>query len=153
MKNWNKIWSFYKMEMLCQWVMVGILIYILITMARSREHLKYSDPMIESIRNDLIKVHPKARELRYFASDKSFTEDKKDMFLCLKDENNQYYSRNFLMYVALHELAHAISKSYDDNHNGREFNENFDMLLDKASRMSLYDPSQPLLQNYCNVEQ
>ena len=132
--------------------MICILTYVLYRLVKSREHLRYKDPMIESIQQDLFKLHPKARELTYSASDKSFTEDKKDMFLCIKDEVGNYYPRNFLMYVAIHELAHAISKSYDDNHNGREFNENFDMLLDKASRIKIYDPSIPLLQNYCNVE-
>ncbi len=141
------------METLSELVMICILAYVLFQMMKSREHLKYQDPMIESIRSDLIKVHPKAKELRYFASDKSFTEDKKDMFLCLKDQNGQYYSRNFLMYVALHELAHAISHSYDDNHNGREFNENFDMLLKKATHMKIYDPKEPMPENYCGTEQ
>ena len=132
--------------------MILILTYALYRLVKSREHLRYKDPMIESIREDLVKLHPKARELTYSASDKSFTEDKKDMYLCLKDENNKYYDRNFLLYVAIHELAHAISKSYDDNHNGREFNENFDMLLDKASRMGIYDPTQEMPENYCNID-
>ena len=140
------------METLREVIMILILTYALYRLVKSREHLRYKDPMIESIQQDLVKLHPKARELTYSASDKSFTEDKKDMYLCIKDDSNQYYDRNFLMYVAIHELAHAISKSYDDNHNGREFNDNFDMLLDKASRMGIYDPSQPLIENYCNVE-
>ena len=132
--------------------MIFILTYVLYRLLKSREHLRYKDPMIESIKQDLFKLHPKARELTYSASDKSFTEDKKDMYLCLKDPQGQYYSRNFLMYVAIHELAHAISKSYDDNHNGREFNENFDMLLDKAGRMGIYDSSEPYPDNYCGTE-
>ncbi len=74
------------------------------------------------------------------------------MYLCLKDESNQYYNRQFLLYVAIHELAHAISKSYDDDHNGREFNENFDMLLDKATRMGIYDPKTEMIENYCGIE-
>ncbi len=140
------------METLCEVIMIFVLTYILYRLVKSREHLRYKDPMIESIQQDLVKLHPKARELTYAASDKSFTEDKKDMYLCIKDQSGNYYPRNFLMYVAIHELAHAISISYDDNHNGHEFNENFDMLLDKASHMKIYDPSIPLLDNYCNVE-
>ncbi len=140
------------METLSEVIMICILSYVLYRLIKSREHLRYKDPMIESIKQDLFKLHPKARELTYSASDKSFTEDKKDMYLCLKDENSQYYDRQFLLYVAIHELAHAISKSYDDNHNGREFNENFDMLLDKASRMGIYDKNTPMLSNYCGTE-
>jgi hypothetical protein len=140
------------METLSEVIMICILTYILYCLVKSREHLRYQDPMIDSIRQDLVKLHPKAKELTYAASDKSFTEDKKDMFLCLKDDNGQYYSRNFLLYVAIHELAHAISKSYDDNHNGKEFNENFDMLLEKASRMGIYDKTEHFPDNYCGVE-
>jgi hypothetical protein len=115
-------------------------------------HKKGEDPIIERIKIDLIRVHPKAASLNYWASDSSFTEDKRDMYLCLKDEKGQYYPYNMLMYVALHELAHAISKSVDENHTGKEFNENFDKLLAKASELGIYDPDAPLVMNYCGVE-
>jgi hypothetical protein len=115
-------------------------------------HKKRSDPIIEKIKIDLLRVHPKAAELNYWASDSSFTEDKRDMYLCLKDEQGQYYPYNMLMYVALHELAHAISKSVDENHTGKEFNENFDMLLQRAAELRIYDPNAPLVMNYCGVE-
>ena len=79
--------------------MIFILTYALYRLVKSREHLRYKDPMIESIREDLVKLHPKARELTYSASDKSFTEDKKDMYLCLKDDSNQYYDRETFCYM------------------------------------------------------
>lgn len=111
----------------------------------------FTDPLIERIKFDLYLLHPKARDLNYFASNESLTEDKKDMYLCLKDENGQYYPYNMLMYVAIHELAHAISKSIDDAHTSSEFNTNFDILLDKAAKLGLYNPNEPLLSNYCGV--
>jgi hypothetical protein len=55
------------------------------------------------------------------------------------------------MYVMLHELSHAVSKSYDDAHVGREFNENFDMLLDRATKLGIYDPKVPLIAQYCGT--
>ena len=33
---------------------------------------------------------------------------KQKVYLCLKDENNEYYNDNMLIYVALHELAHVL---------------------------------------------
>lgn len=113
---------------------------------------KRSDPIIERIKIDLLRVHPKAAELNYWASDTSFTEDKRDMYLCLKDEQGQYYPYNMLMYVALHELAHAVSKTVDENHTGKEFNDNFDMLLQRAAELGIYDPNAPLVMNYCGVQ-
>lgn len=137
--------------MLSQLIMICLLAFLLVRLLNSTERMAYTDPLLDKLKHDLMTLHPKARELRYFASDRSFTEDKKDMFICLKDENGQYYDVNMLMYVMIHELAHAISKSYDDAHSGREFNENFDMLLQEAAKKGIYDPKIPLLANYCGV--
>lgn len=111
----------------------------------------YADPLIFRIRNDLLKVDPRAAELSFAASDRSFTDNKTKVYLCLKDDDGNYYPYNMLMYVALHELAHAISKSEDPNHVGNEFLENFDILLKKASDKQVYDPSQPLVMDYCHT--
>lgn len=133
-------------------ISIVLILVFLFCFVKSRFIKKtYDDPLIERIKFDLLLVHPKAKELNYFASDESLTENKKDMYLCLKDEKGQYYPYNMLMYVALHELAHAVSKSVDDAHTGDEFNRNFDMLLDRATQLGLYNPNEPLLNNYCGV--
>lgn len=110
-----------------------------------------TDPLIERLKFDLIQIHPKAKTLNYFACSSSYTEDKKDMCLCLKDEKGVYYPYNMLIYVAIHELAHAVSKTVDDTHTGQEFLSNFDILLDKATKLGLYNPNEPLVYNYCGV--
>ena len=150
------VWKYFErhkkeMQIVRECIMLFLLLFVLVKMVRSREHMAYKDPMLDSLQKDLMKVHPKAKELRYFASDASFTEDKKDMYICLKDEKGHYYPRNMLMYVMLHELSHAVSKSYDDAHVGREFNENFDMLLDRATKLGIYDPKVPLIAQYCGT--
>ena len=133
-------------------ICIVLILIFLFCFVKSRFLKKtYDDPLIERIKFDLLLVHPKAKELNYFASNESLTENKKDMYLCLKDENGQYYPYNMLMYVALHELAHAVSKSVDDAHTGEEFNRNFDMLLERATQLGLYNPNEPLLNNYCGV--
>ena len=110
----------------------------------------YDDPLLEKIRNDLIKVDPRVATLRFRASNESFTEDKKTIYLCLKDrKTNEYYDYNMLMYVCLHELAHAFSESVDEDHTTKEFRDNFQMLLDKAEKLGLYNPNIPLNYNYC----
>ena len=100
----------------------------------------YDDPLLEKIRNDLLKVDPRVATLRFRASNESFTEDKK---------TNEYYDYNMLMYVCLHELAHAFSESVDEDHTTKEFRDNFQMLLDKAEKLGLYNPNLPLNYNYC----
>jgi predicted enzyme related to lactoylglutathione lyase len=47
----------------------------------------YQDPMITRIIEDLMKVDPRVKDLHFEASNESFTEDKKRVYLCLKDEN------------------------------------------------------------------
>jgi hypothetical protein len=109
----------------------------------------FDDPLIDRIKNDLLLVDPRVSELTFRASNESFTEDKKYVFLCLKDKNGNYYDYNMLMYVSLHELAHAFSHSVDEEHTSDEFKNNFKILLDKAHKLYLYDPTKPLNYDYC----
>jgi predicted AAA+ superfamily ATPase len=74
---------------------------------------------------------------------------KKGLANCLKDENGKYYDYNMIMYVCLHELAHAFSNSVDENHTGEEFKENFRKLLKKGEEVGIFNPSLPLNYDYC----
>ena len=109
----------------------------------------YKDAMIERIKNDLIKVDSRSANLIFRASNESFTEDKRFVYLCLKDEKGNYYDYNMIMYVSLHELAHAFSDTVDVDHSGKEFKDNFRTLLSKAQTLGLYNPSTPLVYDYC----
>lgn len=109
----------------------------------------YHDPLIDKIKIDLLKVDPRVQDLSFHASNESFTEDKRFVYLCLKDKDGKYYDYNMIMYVSLHELAHAFSNSVDTDHSGKEFKDNFRNLLDKAQSLGLYDPKIPLVYDYC----
>jgi hypothetical protein len=109
----------------------------------------YHDPLIDKIKQDLLKVDPRVEELSFHASNESFTEDKRFVYLCLKDKDDKYYDYNMIMYVSLHELAHAFSDSVDTDHTGKEFKDNFRNLLNKAQTLGLYDPKIPLVYDYC----
>jgi hypothetical protein len=109
----------------------------------------YHDPLIDKIKQDLLKVDARVEELSFHASNESFTEDKRFVYLCLKDKDDKYYDYNMIMYVSLHELAHAFSDSVDTDHTGKEFKDNFRNLLNKAQTLGLYDPKIPLVYDYC----
>ena len=109
----------------------------------------YHDPLIDKIKQDLLKVDPRVEELSFHASNESFTEDNRFVYLCLKDKDDKYYDYNMIMYVSLHELAHAFSDSVDTDHTGKEFKDNFRNLLNKAQSLGLYDPKIPLVYDYC----
>jgi len=112
----------------------------------------FDDPLILKLRMDMLKIDPRAALFTFNASNESFTEDKKHIFICMKDEQGQYYPYNMLAYVALHELAHGISPVHDNDHVSREFRDNFDMLLRRATQLGIWDPKEPLVPNYCGIQ-
>lgn len=77
---------------------------------------------------------------------KSYTINKEVIHMCLKDEHGQYYPLNCLVYVLLHEIAHVINKEIG---HGKTFQDINDELLEYASKMGVYDPSIPMIPNYC----
>jgi hypothetical protein len=79
--------------------------------------------------------------------EKSYTINKQDVYLCLKDEKDEYYDFNFLIYVQIHECAHLICPEIGHT---PLFYELFDALLEKAVKLGIYDDTQPLIRNYCN---
>ncbi len=127
-------------------LMLGMLILVFFLV---RKIESYDDPKIREIHEKLARVDIRANKLSIKASSQSFTEDKQRTYLCLRDENGDYYDDNMLMYVALHELAHAISKQVDVHHTTDEFKDNFKLLLQKAADIGVYDPSLPLNYSYC----
>ena len=114
-----------------------------------RKKMCYNDPLIEKLRQTVLPLDPRINNMDFYASNESYTEDKEKIYLCLKDKNGEYYPWNFLVYVTLHELSHALSTTVDKTHTSPEFLGTFDMLIDKAHKMGIYDPSQPLVKDYC----
>jgi predicted metal-dependent hydrolase len=76
----------------------------------------------------------------------SFTENKKKIVLCMKNENGQLYSFNSLLYVLLHEIAHVIN---DELHHTKKFQNIFEQLLNHATRLGYYNPKIQFDSNYC----
>ena len=130
-------------------IVLALLAVVVVAYRLVRKVETYDDPILKQIQENLIRVDIRAKNLSFSGSTQSFTEDKKRTYLCLKDERGQYYDINMLMYVALHELAHAISTQVDVDHTTNEFKTNFNMLLAKAADLGVYDPKLPLNYNYC----
>lgn len=85
-------------------------------------------------------------ELSLAKGKKSYTINKEQIYLCLKDENNNYYDDNMLCYVLLHEVAHSLC---DEIGHTDKFHLIFEALLHKATEMEIYNPNIPIIQNYC----
>jgi hypothetical protein len=107
------------------------------------------DPMLEKLRQDLIKVDPRLGKLQYFPGNESYTEDKEKIFICMKDEQGNYYPYNALLQVALHEAAHALCPIVDTEHKTPEFNNLHNALRKKASALGLVDLTKNVPLGYC----
>lgn len=135
--------------MLAGILIVTVIVVILALVAKSQilESFLVDDPVIDQLKKILTPVHPSFQTLALYKGDKSYTINKEKVFMCLKDENNNYYPLNMLVYVLLHEMAHLLNKK-DIGHT-EEFYRIFDQLLDRATRNGVYNPNIPVINNYC----
>ena len=85
------------------------------------------------------------------AVDGSYTQDKTTVYICTKDpESKEYYSDNTLIYVILHECAHMLDKTYNDNHD-EKFKIIFNDLLEKAESLGIYNSKISIPHTYCGL--
>lgn len=115
----------------------------------STHHQK--DPKIDDVKQKLGLINPAFSKLDIFPSGETYTRNKRTIHLCLKDRDGKYYDENTLIYVALHEIAHIMTRGEREDHD-EKFISNFDYLLKRAIRMKIYDPSRPLPHDYCGVK-
>lgn len=126
------------------------LIVILIlysSMSFIMEQYKKDDPKLIEIREIIRPLHPDAVDkISLLEDQKSYTINKKKIYLCLRDENGEYYDNNMLLFVAIHELAHVLC---DEIGHTDKFNSIFNELLQKAIEHDIYDPNIEPILNYC----
>ena len=91
-------------------LLIAILIAIIIAtyfLYIKKEYYQY-DPKIDHLKSILNKIDPSLTDIPIYTGKSSFTINKKNIYLCLKDKYGQYYSDNMLIYVLLHEVAHVF---------------------------------------------
>jgi len=130
---------------------ITIILFILILLAvifvgQWKEYFDSLDPMLSTIQTTLLPLHPVVKEVQFFEGTKSYTINKKKIYLCLKDKNQNYYEFNMLLYVSIHELAHVLC---DEIGHTPKFDRIFHELLQRAIRLGIYDPEIPILSDYC----
>jgi len=85
-------------------------------------------------------------KIKIVKGNKSYTINKQKIYLCLKQKNGEYYNKNMLMYVLLHEISHTICNSVGHT---EEFHEIFNELLQEAINYGVYNNKIPLIIDYC----
>lgn len=125
-------------------ILIGL---IIVTFVRQiKENMVQDDPVLIDLKNTLRQVDPIVDSLNFYVGNKSYTINKQNVYMCLKDKDGKYYDKNMLMYVALHEVAHA---KCDEIGHTMTFHNIFQALLKKASEKGIYDPSKPIINDYC----
>jgi predicted metal-dependent hydrolase len=89
----------------------------------------------------------------------TYTLNKESIYMCIrtKDENDDIYDINLLMFVLLHELAHL--SNYDSNGfpiigHGKEFKDIFTKLVETAIKINIYiyEDYKKSPKEYCGIE-
>lgn len=114
-----------------------------------RSYFSHDNPILNKVRENFGKLNPEYEKIPLREGNSAYTENKRFITLCLKDpQTGKYYDMNTIMYVALHELGHIVSKTHGHND---EFKRNFSILLREAARKGIYDPRIEVPQTYCGV--
>lgn len=147
-----------------QYVIVFLFILLLTWLIYNQivECYTQSDPMIKDLRSsieELLNNEEKftgyleplndkdiLKQISIHKGNKSYTINKTKIYLCLFDENGQYYNKNMLIYVLLHEISHCICNEIGHT---EKFYQIFDELLTYATNKNIYNPSIPIISNYC----
>ncbi len=128
-------------------IILILFVFFYLLFKQLKENFESNDPILHKLKFLVKNIDDRINDVEYYVDNKSYTINKKKIYMCLKDKNGKYYDTNSLMYVLLHELAHVICK--DDIGHTDKFFEVFDDLLYKAYTKGIYNPSIPMVQNYC----
>ena len=130
-------------------ILVILVLCVMILRYHQRESYSEQDPIITRLHADMVRVDARLANIKFHASKESYTLDKREVFLCIRDKSGKLYDYNFLVYVGLHESAHVLSKIYDQKHTSPDFINLFAELRRRAVELNIWDSSQPLIVDYC----
>ena len=139
----------------------GMIIWILVT--QIEEYTLQSDPKLKVLKDKLYPLFSTDKnysgilsslnnrknilnEITLYKGEKSYTINKHKIYLCLRDENGEYYNDMMLLHVLIHEICHCLC---DEIGHTEKFNEMLDALIHEAHIMNIYDKNYELIQNYC----
>jgi len=141
-------------------VIIGIIVFLILLQVE--EYKLQDDPKLKELKKKIEPLFNRdnyytghlsemnsrniLNEINLYKGEKSYTINKQKIFLCLKDEKNEYYETNMLLYVLLHEISHVIC---DEVGHTEKFSKIFDELLKEAEKMNIYNPNIPIITDYC----
>lgn len=130
-------------------VKIAILIFIVLIFMigiQIKEDMDETHPDIVKIKETILPVDHVIENISFYKGNKSYTINKEDIYICTRDENGKMYDMNTLVFVALHEVAHY---KCDEIGHTPKFHQIHEELLRKATKLGIYNPSVPMIRNYC----
>lgn len=126
------------------------------------EHYSQNDPKLQELKDIFENFFNKERywdgqltmlnnrdimkEINLYRGDKSYTINKEKVYMCLKNNDGEYYDINTLIYVLAHELSHVIC---DEIGHTEKFHRIFEDLLKEMTDEGIYNPSKKIRTDYC----
>lgn len=107
-------------------------------------------PVLEELKKNLVKIDPSFGTIHIYPSGETYAHNKRDIYICIQNQDGKYYDMNTLVYVSLHEIAHIITRGEKEDHD-EKFLKNFSILLKKAREKGVFDGRKPIPKDYCKV--
>jgi hypothetical protein len=161
------ILSYKQMELRSKIIPILLALFLLIFVCigirnQISEHYLQDDPVLKKLREkfeqffsqerywsaplEMLNERDVMNEITMYRGDMSYTINKEKVYICLKNEDGEYYNENMLIYVLAHEISHVLC---DEIGHTDKFHRIFDTLLDKMSEDGLYNPAIPIEMEYC----
>jgi hypothetical protein len=126
-------------------LLIGFIIYSIFFQVK--ENMKQNDPVLKELVEMIQPLHPIVKDIEFYEDNRSYTINKEKVYMCLKDKEGNYYHKNALLMVLIHEISHVLCPEIGHTD---KFNDIFQDLLAKATELGIYNPSIPMIQDYCN---
>ena len=103
---------------------------ILVLVTKSSEKFTKKDPMLLELHAILSKIHPKANDVTIDKGKKSYTVNKKDITLCLTDQDGEYYNKNIDKFGSNKQKnINNMIKDYNNGKLDKQYNKRIKMIL------------------------
>ena len=130
-------------------ILMLMLVYIMFTSITKQlsENYHKQNPYLNEILDEVYECFPDSKRLRFYEGEKSYTLNKEKVFICMKNKKDgNYYEKQVLLYVILHEYTHSICPEIGHT---KLFFEMFDEVIHEAIEKGLYDPDIIVPDDYC----
>ena len=127
---------------------IAVIVALVNMFRKSRESFVRNEDL-DALVLRLRDAFPVVESLNFYEGDKSYTINKKDVYICMRDEHGEYYDRNFLTYVMLHEISHALC---DEIGHTQKFLDIFQQVQERAAALGVFNPHGKKIHNYCNYK-